>query len=576
MRENYWGSKAKVIQRACRRYLKRRENAARIVQKMWRERIGGGNKYEKLRDFGTSLVVNKKQRRRLSVLGYRAYMGDYLNCNDKSGPGKFIMKSVGLSDHVVFSARGEQLLTKFGRSAQRLNKIFLITKTSFIIIGEQLLNRQVSYVIEQNLSINSISSVSMSSLQDDWIAIGLNSTTQPDLLINTIFKTELVTQMKKINKSLAIKIGPTLSYNKKPGKPHVVKFVTGSTAPANGDLYKSSTVTVREGLPASSTSKPKPKGKSILTNAISHYQNTLSLTGAANSVMPKNRSTSVSKPTISSRVTPSPVVNPRHVPPAPATSNGYNSPASVPTPSHSYGSASVPASQQVPPRRTLDPAHHSLDPGRSAASAAAASAYHPASRPSRKPVPPSSSRKPVPAAPRSRNKPPAPHPHAKPHPKPHPQPVSRPVQQQQSVPTPPPPPPPPEPETPKWPLFEVQYDFPGAPNNPSALPVSKGDILYITQEAPGGWSLAKTRDETKEGWVPTAYIAPYTPPANGLPTPAATPAPAVQQGAMANGLAAALLNKKQEESSMATDLAAAIRQKARRESDDEDDDDDDW
>ncbi|GMG56394.1 unnamed protein product [Ambrosiozyma monospora] len=394
--------------------------------------------------------------------------------------------------------------------------------------------------------------------------------------------------MKKINKSLAIKIGPTLSYNKKPGKPHVVKFVTGSTAPANGDSYKSSTVTVREGLPASSTSKPKPKGKSILTNAISRYQNTLSLTGAANSVMPKNSSTSVSKPTISSRVTPSPVVNPRHVPPAPVTSNGFNSPASVPartnvpTPSHNYGSTS--ASQQVPPRRTLDPSHHSLDPGRTAASAAS-SAYRPASRPSRNPVPPSAgskpSKKPVPTAPRSRKKPPAPHPHAKPHPKPHPQPVSRPTQQQQqqqqSTPTPPPPPPPPpEPETPKWPLFEVQYDFPGAPNNPSALPVTKGTILYITQEAGGGWSLAKTRDETKEGWVPTAYIAPYTPPANGLPTPVTTPAPAAQQGAMANGLAAALLNKKQEESSMATDLAAAIRQKARRESDDEDDDDDDW
>ncbi|GME77582.1 unnamed protein product [Ambrosiozyma monospora] len=136
MRENYWGSKAKVIQRACRKYLKRRENAARIVQKMWRERIGGGNKYEKLRDFGTSLVVNKKQRRRLSVLGYRAYMGDYLNCNDKSGPGKFIMKSVGLSDPVVFSARGEMLLTKFDKflmSSSKTSQLILSTVSQCLV-----------------------------------------------------------------------------------------------------------------------------------------------------------------------------------------------------------------------------------------------------------------------------------------------------------------------------------------------------------------------------------------------------------------------------------------------------------
>ena len=122
------------------------------------------------------------------------------------------------------------------------------------------------------------------------------------------------------------------------------------------------------------------------------------------------------------------------------------------------------------------------------------------------------------------------------------------------------------------------------------MPLKKGDIVYILQTEPSGWSLAKTMDESTEGWVPTAYIAKCDPPSTtgtSVGTPAPTQAPAATHVAQSNGnagvnditagLANALLEKKQEETTMASDLAAAIRQHARRESDEEEDEeDDDW
>ncbi|KAG7806260.1 hypothetical protein KL921_004988 [Ogataea angusta] len=539
MRENYWANKAKVIQRACRRWLKRRENAAKFVQKMWRERVGG-NKYEQLRDYGTSLVVNKKQRRALSILGSRAYMGDYLGCNDKTGGfGKFLMQSIGLSDYVIFSSRGQILHSKFGRSSQRLNRIYVLTSSQFFVIAEELVNRKVSYVVETKIPVSAIQKVSLSQYQDDWVALNLNSTAQPDLFINTMFKTELVTHLKKLNRSLGIDIGPTITYNKKPGKPHVVKFQADSTSPKHGDSYKSGTVKVAAGLPASSTSRQKPKGRPILSNgnAIADYKRTVGNTA--------------------------PVA---HVP--------------------------------------------------NQATAAAMAAYHP-SQPSaakppvnRKPV----NRKPAPAV----NKPkPAP-PQSRPthvEPARAPQAAAQPVQRANSnqashVPPPPPPPPPATAAEPKWPTFKAAYDFPGSGSS-SEFPVTKDTVMYILQDQGAGWSLAKSLDEKREGWVPTAYIVPCDPPAHilngGSSAPAAPPAPSIAtsnsttNGSATNGtvpastngtnattpaassdglagsLAAALKQKQQEEQSLAGGLAAAIRQKARRDSDDEeDDDDDDW
>lgn len=270
MRENYWADKAKVIQRACRKWLKRRENGAKIIQRLWRERMGKNkesNKYTQLRDFGNNIIYGKKQRRRFSLLGSRQFLGDYLGCNDKTGGyGKFILQKTGLKEKIDFSARGEQLHSKFGRSSQRLPRVFLITSSGkFIVVGQTIVDRKAQYHIEFNKSISSIPEVSVSNLADDWLAINLSSKTEPDLFINCLFKTEILARFKKFNSSIKVNIGQSITYFKKPGKKHTVKFQVDQTAPKVGDAYKSSQVSVVQGSDATGKNKDIPKPKSVFT-----------------------------------------------------------------------------------------------------------------------------------------------------------------------------------------------------------------------------------------------------------------------------------------------------------------------
>lgn len=528
LRENYWANKAKVIQRACRKWLRRREDAAKIIQRLWRARAKGisqENQYTELRDFGNKIVYGKKQRRRLSLLGSRGFYGDYLGCNDKTGGfGKFLMNSIGLRDKIQFSAKGEQLHSKFGRSSQRLPKIFLMTKDKFLVVGQTVVNNKAKYTIEFSKLFSQIPEVSVSNLADDWLAINLHSQSEPDLFINCLFKTEILARLKKGNPQIKINIGQTITYCKKPGKKHTVRFKLASNV-GNKDAYKSSTVSVSQGKDANARTKETPRTKTAFTgDKIAAY-----------------------KRSIQARRGTSALANA-------ASSAAYH-------PSHANGGHTANSNKPAPPA--------------------------PVSRRHEIPTPPvaankpklTSKPKPTPPTPASRNRR-SMQPVAQPQ-------VQQPVQVQRPVaaavtptPTPPPPPPPPAAE-PKWPTYRAEYDFPGTNGS---MPLTKGDIVYILQEVPSGWSLAKTLDESTEGWVPTAYIAQCDPPASLTSSaPAPAPAPAAAPSAstatsngMAGGLAAALMEKKQEETTMASDLAAAIRQHAHRESDDEDDDDDDW
>lgn len=520
LRENYWANKAKVIQRACRKWLRRREEAARIVQRLWRARSKGisqENQYTELRDFGNKIVYGKKQRRRLSLLGSRGFYGDYLGCNDKTGGfGKFIMNSVGLREKVQFSAKGEQLHSKFGRSSQRLPKIFLMTKDKFMVIGQSVVNNKAKYTVEFNELLSQIPEVSVSNLADDWLAVNLHSKTEADLFINCIFKTEMLARFKKANPQIKINIGSTVVYCKKPGKKHTVRFKLAPNVSKSGDAYKSSTVSVSQGNEPNSRNKETPRIKTAFTGEkIAAYKRSAQTRS--------NRSTMAAAASAAYH----PASN-SHV------SNGSAKPAPPISRRHETASASVPA----PP---------------------------PASN---KPRLTTKTKQAPPVSRARQSKPAAPTPAVAANPTP--------------TPTPPPPPPPPPAAEPKWPTYRAEYDYPGTNGS---MPLTKGDIVYILQSEPSGWSLAKTLDETTEGWVPTAYIAQCAPPANGGYSAASAPAPAfsnaptaqaTNNGNIAGGLAAALMEKKQEETTMASDLAAAIRQHARRESDDEDEDDDDW
>ena len=124
-----------------------------------------------------------------------------------------------------------------------------------------MLNRQLSISSERTIPLGAIRFVSTSNLKDDWFSLGVSSPQEADPLINCVFKTEFFTHLKRIMPGgLNLKISESIEYNKKPGKPSVVKVVKDSTV-IRDDLYKSGTIHTSQGEPPNSTSKRTPKGK---------------------------------------------------------------------------------------------------------------------------------------------------------------------------------------------------------------------------------------------------------------------------------------------------------------------------
>lgn len=134
------------------------------------------------------------------------------------------------------------------------------------IVGQTLVQNAMTYTQDYKIDVRNIQAVSLTNLQDDWVAIKLASSGQPDPLINTYFKTELITHLKRLNDKIQIKIGSAIEYQKKPGKLHSVKCQINESAPKYGDIYKSSTISVRRGNPPNSQVHKKPRKKSSISS----------------------------------------------------------------------------------------------------------------------------------------------------------------------------------------------------------------------------------------------------------------------------------------------------------------------
>lgn len=151
MRDRYWHNMAIRIQRAWRNYLRYRTECATRIQRFWR-RMTGGLEYIKVRDQGHKILQNRKERRRMSLLGSRRFLGDYLGVANKGGPGEMIRSNAGISgkchisislwtttnkaagaEDVLFSCRGEVLISKFGRSSKPTPRMLVLVRILNII-----------------------------------------------------------------------------------------------------------------------------------------------------------------------------------------------------------------------------------------------------------------------------------------------------------------------------------------------------------------------------------------------------------------------------------------------------------
>ena len=109
MRDRYWHNMAIRIQRAWRNFLRYRIECAIRIQRFWRK-LKGGLQYIERRDAGHQLLQGRKERRRLSILGSRRFLGDYLGIGMNGGPGQVIRQSINLNSELL-SISQRSLLT---------------------------------------------------------------------------------------------------------------------------------------------------------------------------------------------------------------------------------------------------------------------------------------------------------------------------------------------------------------------------------------------------------------------------------------------------------------------------------
>ncbi|ETS82161.1 Myosin-1 [Pestalotiopsis fici W106-1] len=263
MRDRYWHNMATRIQRMWRAYLAYRAESATRIQRFFRKKRTGAE-YLQLRDQGHKVLQGRKERRRMSLLGSRRFLGDYLGVNASSGPGSHIRNAVQISSNekALFSCRGEVLESKFGRSSKPSPRIFIVTNSKFYIIAQVLANNQVQISVERAVPLGAIKFISTSTCRDDWFSLGVGSPQEADPLLNCVLKTELFTQMQRgMPGGFQLKIGDAIEYAKKPRKMQLIKVA--KDAPTALDFYKSGAVHTQPGEPPSSTSKPTPKGKPV-------------------------------------------------------------------------------------------------------------------------------------------------------------------------------------------------------------------------------------------------------------------------------------------------------------------------
>lgn len=137
------------------------------------------------------------------------------------------------------------------------------------IIVQAIVNRQLQIQAERTVPLGAIRYVGTSTLKDDWFSLGVGSPQEPDPLFNCVFKTEFFTHLKNAipGGALQLKIADSIEYNKKPGKPAVIKVVKDPAVPRD-DIYKSGTIHTGQGEPPNSISRPTPKPRPVAGKAI--------------------------------------------------------------------------------------------------------------------------------------------------------------------------------------------------------------------------------------------------------------------------------------------------------------------
>ncbi|KAI8069511.1 P-loop containing nucleoside triphosphate hydrolase protein [Gongronella butleri] len=256
MRDRYWHNMAIRIQRCWRNYVRYKHECATKIQRFWR-----ANKYNigylQMREYGHQILAQRKERRRFSLISMRKFTGDYLDITHGTGAASVIRDAIsfGANEQVVFSMRGQTLVARALRASIPSPRTLVLTNHALHFVMTTKKDNIVSTVDEKIIPLNSIQSVSVSPLCDDWVVVHTNSP-EGDTILSCMFKTELLAHMlQQTNARITVDVQPEIQFKKKGNKTSNLKFVKDELATGDG-TYKSRVVRIQSGQPASSVSDP--------------------------------------------------------------------------------------------------------------------------------------------------------------------------------------------------------------------------------------------------------------------------------------------------------------------------------
>lgn len=254
------------------------DNYARVIQKAWRKHTAV-RKYIKMREEASNVVLNKKERRRNSI--NRNFVGDYIGMDGRPELRQF----VGRRERIDFA----DTVLKYDRRFKTLKRDLVLTPKFVYLIGREKMKQgaekgQIKEVLKRKIELKDIQSVSLSTLQDDFIIL---HEAQYDSVLESIFKTEFLSLLYKryeerMQKKLDVRFSNQLEFKvKKEGwtpwgaaGTRQIHFQTGSGDVAlpkvNGKVLL---VMIGPGLPKTSRPTRKDNRKSQYLGSI-HTQST--------------------------------------------------------------------------------------------------------------------------------------------------------------------------------------------------------------------------------------------------------------------------------------------------------------
>uniref|UniRef100_A0A4W3K996 Myosin IE n=1 Tax=Callorhinchus milii TaxID=7868 RepID=A0A4W3K996_CALMI len=247
---------------------------ARAIQKAWRKYIAR-KKYVQMREEASNLLLNKKERRRNSI--NRNFVGDYIGMDDRPELRQFI----GKREKVEFA----DTVTKYDRRFKTVKRDLVLTPKCLYMIGREKVKQgpekgQVKEVLKRRMEVEKILSVSLSTMQDDFLILHEQ---EYDSLLESVFKTEFLSLLakryeEKTQRKLQLKFSNTLEVKVRKdnwgpwgaGGSRQVQFVQGHGAvPVLKANNKSLQVSIGQGLPKNSRKCDDPFRTFLFANVAS-------------------------------------------------------------------------------------------------------------------------------------------------------------------------------------------------------------------------------------------------------------------------------------------------------------------